>query len=938
MQKLTLLWWLFISLSCGVVNFSHAQTITDYLKAFEEKQHAIKKSNGENYLLLELRPSTKTNDLKAHNLIIVRKLTSNHVVIKTTSGSEQPEFIVKSWPINNQWKLNDQLLFAEKWKGEVVIKVNNLGQLNTEWKHLDGPYYRTTVKNKSDLKQLAENPNISYIGQESFQPFTESRVLDLNLNPNKINFLHYQYPQLNGEGLVVSVKEFNYDIDDIDLAQRNLPSNLAADVQDNHATEMATIIAGAGNSYFTGRGVAKTATITSSSFESVLPDSDNDYQSLNAMIQNHSYGTTIENYYGVNAEAYDLSANNNPQLLHIFSSGNQGAVTSSEGPYVGINGYANLTGNFKMSKNTLVVGSVDTLNNVPFFVSVGPTFDGRVKPEIVAYSGVGSSNSAALVSGLSLLLQEQYKLQHGALPNSALVKAILINEADDVGAPNVDFKTGFGNVNGHRSIKTIMSNQYYSNTVVQGETATFNIDVPSNTANLKITLVWNDPVATVNTSQALVNDLDLSVTAPSQTYLPWVLDASPNANALASLATRGVDRRNNVEQVTIANPEQGNYQVNIHGFDLATNSQSFSVAYSVELKDEFIWTFPTGTDNMPYNGETNGYFRWESSLSQSTGQLELSLDNGLSWEVLATNINLNKGMIRWNVPSNLSGIAKARMVVGGQTYETDDFVISRTLNFKVAFNCSDSTLFSWQRDQLAASYDLYHFSGAPYLEKVGTLTDTAIVIKTNQFEGSNFAIVPQYNNGLQAAGTPTFDYTRLNNNCYLNVFAATAENNGIRLQLNLDLTYGVNQVVFDKLVNNQFININTTNIENQSQLVVLDENPVNGLNFYRATVLFDNGEATVSETVGVFYVASGNALVFPNPVSREDFLNIYTEQFDNQTLQLEIMNDKGQLVFEKTLFSDRNAVVLPDLSAGLYIYRLKTPGKTLSGRLILTKD
>ena len=35
------------------------------------------------------------------------------------------------------------------------------------------------------------------------------------------------------------------------------------------------------------------------------------------------------------------------------------------------------------------------------------------------------------------------------------------------------------------------------------------ISVPANTAQLKVTLYWNDPAAAVFASQALVNDLDL---------------------------------------------------------------------------------------------------------------------------------------------------------------------------------------------------------------------------------------------------------------------------------------------------------------------------------------------------------------------------------------------------------------------------------------------
>jgi hypothetical protein len=41
------------------------------------------------------------------------------------------------------------------------------------------------------------------------------------------------------------------------------------------------------------------------------------------------------------------------------------------------------------------------------------------------------------------------------------------------------------------------------------------ISVPANTAQLKVTLYWNDPAAAVFASHALVNDLDLELTTPA---------------------------------------------------------------------------------------------------------------------------------------------------------------------------------------------------------------------------------------------------------------------------------------------------------------------------------------------------------------------------------------------------------------------------------------
>ena len=61
-----------------------------------------------------------------------------------------------------------------------------------------------------------------------------------------------------------------------------------------------------------------------------------------------------------------------------------------------------------------------------------------------------------------------------------------------------------------------------------------------------------------------INDLDMTMTTPSgQTFLPWILDNTPDATLLDADATRGVDNINNIEQVTLENPVMGNYTVNV---------------------------------------------------------------------------------------------------------------------------------------------------------------------------------------------------------------------------------------------------------------------------------------------------------------------------------------------------------------------------------------
>ena len=87
---------------------------------------------------------------------------------------------------------------------------------------------------------------------------------------------------------------------------------------------------------------------------------------------------------------------------------------------------------------------------------------------------------------------------------------------------------------------------------------------------------WRDPTAALGASTALVNDLDLVVNDPaSNTLLPWVLDATPNPDALNSPATTGEDHLNNMEQVLINNPTAGEYTLDISGFNVPVGPQEY---------------------------------------------------------------------------------------------------------------------------------------------------------------------------------------------------------------------------------------------------------------------------------------------------------------------------------------------------------------------------
>ncbi|RYY58356.1 MAG: hypothetical protein EOO05_16700, partial [Chitinophagaceae bacterium] len=186
----------------------------------------------------------------------------------------------------------------------------------------------------------------------------------------------------------------------------------------------------------------------------------------------------------------------------------------------------------------------------------------RVKPELVAYGEDGSSGAAAMVSGTAALIQQAFKLKHGVLPASATTKAILINSANDVGTAGIDFSSGYGNLNTYAAVKTVQEGRIFESTIQSNKTQSVSIQVPVNTSNLKVTLVWTDPAAVVNAAKALVNDLNLIVKSPDNNqWLPWVLDHRPSLASLQLPAERKTDTLNTVELVTVNNPAAGTYTI-----------------------------------------------------------------------------------------------------------------------------------------------------------------------------------------------------------------------------------------------------------------------------------------------------------------------------------------------------------------------------------------
>lgn len=344
-----------------------------------------------------------------------------------------------------------------------------------------------------------------------------------------------------------------------------------------------------------------------------------------AHVMNNSWKQSGSSFYTANAalvdrlvrdpNADDLADADADYLVLVFSAGNAGpgAGTITEP---------------KAAKNPIVVGNSlnwrragDDIRGVSRTSSRGPAADGRLAPTVVApgtnivsarstvqvngsrplsefrddngarhpdYAlNSGTSMAAPQVAGLCALLIQWHRDRVGRNPSPALLKALLVNGAEDLAggpdgrggtlAPIPNNDQGWGRV----SLTNIVADAPLSDRGPKllfdqerafrqpGEEHLYVVRPADTSRPLRITLVWTDPPGAVNASPALVNDLDLELveTDTSRVYMGNVFSggfSQPSGN---------FDDLNNVECVYIRQPvNTGVYEIHVIAQTLAASA------------------------------------------------------------------------------------------------------------------------------------------------------------------------------------------------------------------------------------------------------------------------------------------------------------------------------------------------------------------------------
>ncbi|WP_304511313.1 discoidin domain-containing protein [Desulfopila sp. IMCC35008] len=392
-----------------------------------------------------------------------------------------------------------------------------------------------------------------------------------------------------------------------------------------------------------------------------------------ARIHSNSWGSSVSGAYTSFSQDADEFMWNHKDFLVVFSAGNSGSA-------------ADTIGSPGTAKNVLTSGASENAHSgynqedVAYFSSNGPTDDGRIKPTVTAPGHYissansdgdittfnydirtmsGTSMSAPTHAGSAALVRQYFTdgyypsgtatTTDAKTPSAALVKATLVNSAVNMtgeytDAPIPSTGQGWGRIlldntllfSGDSHTLFVDDNTTGLNT---GEEYTYTF-YASGSEPVKVTLAWTDYFPSLSSALQLVNDLDLTVTGPSGTFLGNVFSNGSSVTAGTN------DRVNVVENVLITNPAEGVYTVTVKAYNIptgpqpyglvATGLQSGSSIGTVSFDQQFYQPSSTATVTV-----TDLDLDTTSGLDQAT--IHISSTNDIGQDIVLTETGANSG-------------------------------------------------------------------------------------------------------------------------------------------------------------------------------------------------------------------------------------------------------------------------------------------------------
>ncbi len=307
--------------------------------------------------------------------------------------------------------------------------------------------------------------------------------------------------------------------------------------------------------------------------------------------------------YSAGSQDADQFMWDNKDFLLVFAAGNAGPGGTVLSP--------------SNAKSVISIGATQrgfSANNMANFSSCGPTFDGRIKPEVtVPGSSIisansdndassnncntrslsGTSMSAPGAAGFAALIRQYFEegwYPSGAAepvdaftPSAALLRASLVNSARPMTlAPNSipGVCQGWGRVlledmmhfAGDDRQLWVVDDPDGFGLGSSDEVREWLLDISDPSESLEITLAWTDFPSTPAADPSINNDLDLEVVGPDGAFYLGNVFISGESESGGS-----ADRLNTLEQVLLLEPTVGRYTVRVRSFNVPDGPQPFAL-------------------------------------------------------------------------------------------------------------------------------------------------------------------------------------------------------------------------------------------------------------------------------------------------------------------------------------------------------------------------